>query len=60
MARWESAGIWVVVDLANDDAVVSRFRARRKADVDRYLQMAYIGLKRSMNDFEARFIAERD
>ena len=60
MARWESAGIWVVVDLANDDAVVSRFRARRKADVDRYLKMAHIGLKRSMNDFEARFVSERD
>lgn len=60
MSKWESAGIWVIVDLINGDAVVSRFRARRRADVDRYLQMAHLGLKRPIGDFEARFETERN
>lgn len=57
--RNASAGIWTIVDVRTGE-VISRFRARRRADVDRYLQMAKIGLQRPIEDFEAVFITEWD
>lgn len=54
-----AAGIWEIRDV-NTGEKISRFRARRRADVDRYLKMAEIGLKRPASDFEAVFITEWD
>jgi hypothetical protein len=54
-----AAGIWEIRDV-NTGEKISRFRARRRADVDRYLKMAEIGLKRPATDFEAVFITEWD
>jgi hypothetical protein len=54
-----SAGIWEIQDVHTGEKI-SRFRARRKADVTRYLQMAHIGLGRPIEDFEAVFITEWD
>jgi len=55
----ESAGIWEIRD-ARTEEKISRFRARRKSDVTRYLNMAHIGLGRPIEDFEAVFITEWD
>ena len=52
-----SAGIWEIRDVYTGEKI-SRFRARRHADVTRYLQMAHIGLGRPLTDFEAVFITE--
>jgi hypothetical protein len=57
MARNEAAGIWEIRDARTGERI-SKFRARRRADVTRYLEMARIGLKRPIEDFEAVFIAE--
>jgi len=54
-----AAGIWEIRDVGTGEKI-SRFRARRRADVDRYLQMAHIGLGRPLTDFEAVFITEWD
>lgn len=54
-----AAGIWEIRDV-NTGEKISRFRARKRADVDRYLKMAEIGLKRPATDFEAVFITEWD
>jgi len=54
-----AAGIWTIVDVKTGE-VISRFRARRRADVDRYLKMAEIGLRRPASDFEAVFVTEWD
>ena len=54
-----AAGIWEIRDVGTGEKI-SRFRARRRADVDRYLQMAHIGLARPLTDFEAVFITEWD
>lgn len=54
-----SAGIWEIRDVYTGEKI-SRFRARRQADVTRYLQMAHIGLGRPLTDFEAVFITEWD
>ena len=37
---------------------ISKFRARKRADVDRMLQMASIGLKRPLSDFEAVYLTD--
>jgi hypothetical protein len=52
-----SAGIWEIRDVRTGEKI-SRFRARRHADVTRYLNMAHIGLGRPIEDFEAIFITE--
>ena len=52
-----SAGVWEIIDVYTGERI-SKFRARKRADVDRYLQMAHIGLSRPIEDFEAIFIAE--
>jgi len=52
-----SAGVWEIVDVYTGERI-SKFRARKRADVERYLQMAHLGLKRPIEDFEARFITE--
>jgi hypothetical protein len=57
MARNEAAGIWEIRDARTGERI-SKFRARKRADVTRYLEMARIGLKRPIEDFEAVFIAE--
>lgn len=54
-----AAGIWEIRD-AHTGEKISRFRARRHADVQRYLQMAHIGLGRPIEDFEAVFVTEWD
>jgi hypothetical protein len=54
-----AAGIWEIRDV-NTGEKISRFRARRRADVDRYLKMAEIGLKRPATDFEAVYITDWD
>lgn len=54
-----AAGIWEIRDV-NTGEKISRFRARKRADVDRYLKMAEIGLKRPATDFEAVYITEWD
>jgi hypothetical protein len=54
-----SAGIWEIRDVRTGEKV-SRFRARRHADVVRYINMAYIGLKRPIEDFEAVYITDWD
>jgi hypothetical protein len=57
MARNEAAGIWEIRDVRTGERI-SKFRARKRADVTRYLEMARIGLKRPIEDFEAVFITE--
>jgi len=57
--RNASAGIWEIRDVYTGEKI-SRFRARRHADVVRYLEMARIGLGRPSTDFEAVFITEWD
>lgn len=54
-----AAGIWEIRD-ARTGEKISRFRARRHADVQRYLNMARIGLGRPMEDFEAVYITDWD
>lgn len=52
-----AAGVWEIRDVYTGERV-SKFRARKRADVDRYLRMAEIGLGRPATDFEAVFITE--
>ena len=59
MAKNTSAGIWEIRDVHTGERI-SKFRARRRADVTRYLEMARIGLPRPIEDFEAVFITERE
>lgn len=54
-----AAGIWEIRDV-NTGEKISRFRARRRADVDRYLKMAEVGLKRPATDFEAVYVTDWD
>lgn len=57
MARNEAAGIWEIRDARTGERI-SKFRARKRADVTRYLEMARLGLKRPIEDFEAVFITD--
>ncbi len=57
MKKNEAAGIWEIRDARTGERI-SKFRARKRADVTRHLEMARIGLKRPIEDFEAVFIAE--
>ena len=57
MKKNEAAGIWEIRD-ARTGVRISKFRARKRADVTRYLEMARIGLKRPIEDFEAVFITD--
>ena len=57
MSKNASAGIWEIRDARTGERI-SKFRARKRADVTRYLEMARIGLKRPIEDFEAVFITE--
>lgn len=52
-----AAGVWEIIDVRTGERV-SKFRARKHADVVRYLDMARIGLGRPIEDFEAVFITE--
>jgi hypothetical protein len=57
MSKNASAGIWEIRDVHTGERI-SKFRARKQADVTRYLEMARLGLKRPIEDFEAVFITE--
>jgi len=57
MKRNEDAGIWEIRDARTGERI-SKFRTRKRADVTRYLEMARIGLKRPIEDFEAVFITD--
>lgn len=57
MARSKAAGIYEIRD-AKSGEKISRFRARRQADVDRYLKMAELGLARPASDFVAVYITD--
>ena len=57
MSKNEAAGIWEIRDVYTGERI-SKFRARKRADITRYLEMARIGLKRPIEDFEAVFITE--
>ena len=50
-----AAGIWEIVDTDTNERVY-KFRARKRADVDKAMNMVRIGLKRT--NIEARFITE--
>lgn len=52
-----AAGVWEIQDVKTGERI-SKFRARKRADVDRALKMAELGLKRPASDFEAVFITE--
>jgi hypothetical protein len=52
-----AAGVWEIQDVKTGERI-SKFRARKRADVDRYLKMAELGLGRPASDFEAVFITE--
>jgi hypothetical protein len=52
-----AAGVWEIQDVRTGERI-SKFRARKRADVDRALKMAELGLKRPASDFEAVFITE--
>ena len=57
MAKNASAGIWEIRDVYTGERI-SKFRARKQADVTRQLEIARIGLKRPIEDIEAVFITE--
>ena len=52
-----AAGIWEIKDVHSGERI-SKFRARKRADVDRMLQMASVGLKRPLADFEAVYLTD--
>jgi hypothetical protein len=52
-----AAGIWEIKDVHSGERI-SKFRARKRADVDRMLQMASVGLKRPLTDFEAVYLTD--
>ena len=52
-----AAGVWEIIDVKTGERI-SKFRARNRADVDRYLKMAELGLKRPASDFEARYLTD--
>jgi len=52
-----AAGIWEIKDVRSGERI-SKFRARKRADVDRMLQMASVGLKRPLTDFEAVYLTD--
>lgn len=57
--RNAAAGIWEIHDVKTGEKVY-RFRARKQADVDRSLKMAYVGLGRPEEDFKAVYITDWD
>ena len=52
-----AAGVWEIIDVKTGERI-SKFRARKRADVDRYLKMAELGLGRPASDFEAVYITD--
>ena len=52
-----AAGVWEIIDVKTGERI-SKFRARKRADVDRSLKMAELGLKRPASDFEARYLTD--
>ena len=52
-----AAGVWEIIDVKTGERI-EKFRARKRADVDRYLKMAELGLKRPASDFEARYLTD--
>ena len=52
-----AAGIWEIKDVHTGERI-SKFRARKRSDVDRMLRMASVGLKRPLSDFEAVYLTD--
>lgn len=52
-----AAGIWEIKDVHTGERI-TKFRARRRADVDRMLQMTSVGLRRPLSDFEAVYLTD--
>jgi hypothetical protein len=52
-----AAGIWEIKDTHTGERI-SKFRARKRSDVDRMLRMASVGLKRPITDFEAEYLTD--
>lgn len=52
-----AAGVWEILDVSTGERI-SKFRARKRADVDRALNMASVGLKRPLTDFEAVYLTD--
>ena len=50
-----AAGIWEIIDTDTNERVY-KFRARKRADVDKAMNMVRVGLKK--HNIEARFITE--
>mgnify|MGYP003342392927 FL=1 len=50
-----AAGVWEIIDTDTNERVY-KFRARKRADVDKAMNMVRIGLKKQ--NIEARFITE--
>lgn len=57
MSKRAGAGIYEILD-ARTGARISKFRARRQADVDRQMEMARIGLKLNADEIKLVFIAD--
>lgn len=51
------AGIWEIKDVYTGERI-TKFRARKRSDVDRMLRMASVGLKRPLTDFEAVYLTD--
>jgi hypothetical protein len=56
-ARNKAAGVYEIIDVQTGERI-SKFRARRQADVDRYLKMAELGLGRPASDFKAVYLTD--
>ena len=52
-----AAGIWEIKNTHTGERI-SKFRARRRSDVDRAIKMAEIGLGLSITDIEACYITD--
>lgn len=50
-----AAGIWEIIDVDTNERLY-KFRARKRADVDKAMQMVRVGLKK--NNIEARYITD--
>jgi len=59
MAKNAAAGIYEILDVRTGQRI-SKFRARKQADVDRHMNMARIGLKLDDSEIKLVFIAERE
>jgi len=52
-----AAGIWQIVDVHTGEVFI-KFRARKRADVQRQLHVVSIGLKKPLTDIEAIYLTD--